>query len=82
MPCILQVMKALCYVAKLSGGLTAKRDAELSRKLLIFSSKISGARTTLRLIDDIPLLQYTLEYGLGRRVGYDTFAATAGMPPH
>lgn len=58
-------MKALCYVAKLTGGLTARQNAELSRKLLIVSSKISGARTTLRLVDDLPLLQYTLEYGWG-----------------
>lgn len=61
-------MKVLCYVAKLTGGLSAKQNADLSRKLLIFSSKISGARTTLRLIDDIPLLQYTLEYGWGKQV--------------
>lgn len=60
-----QIMKALCYVAKLTGGLTARQNADLSRKLLIVSSKISGARTTLRLVDDLPLLQYTLEYGWG-----------------
>lgn len=52
-------------MAKLTGGLSAQRNADLARKLLIFSSKISGARTTLRLLDDIPLLQYTLEYGWG-----------------
>lgn len=63
-----QVLKALCYVAKLTGGLSAGQNAELSQKLLKFSSKISGARTTVRLIDDIPLLQYTLEYGWGRQV--------------
>lgn len=58
-------MKALCYVAKLTGGLTAQQNAELSRKLLAFSSKISGARTTMRLVDDLPLLQHTLAYGWG-----------------
>lgn len=62
------MLKALCYVAKLTGGLSAGQNAELSRKLLVFSSKISGARTTVRLIDDIPLLQYTLEYGWGKQV--------------
>lgn len=61
-------MKALCYITKLAGGLNVNNNNELAQKLLIFSSKISGARTTLRLVDDLPLLQYTLDYGLGRKV--------------
>lgn len=52
----------------MAGGLSGNGNADLAKKLLIFSSKISGARTTLRLIDDIPLLRYTLEYGLGKQV--------------
>lgn len=32
----------------------------------IFSSKMSGTRAVLRLLDDLPMLQYTLEYGFGR----------------
>lgn len=59
----------LCYSTKLAGGLCKKNDPDLSKRLAIFSSKISGARATLRLIDDIPMLQYTLEYGLGKKVG-------------
>lgn len=82
-------MKALCYAAKLMSGLYATSNSDLSKKLAIFSSKISGARATLRyngltvmlqflflqyiinifrLIDDIPMLKYTLEYGLGQKV--------------
>lgn len=64
-----QVMKALCYSTKLISGLYATSDPDLAKRFATFSSKISGARATLRLIDDIPMLQYTLEYGLGSKVG-------------
>ncbi|EDW80527.2 uncharacterized protein Dwil_GK11520 [Drosophila willistoni] len=60
-----KVMKALCYSAKLVAGYHAKRNPELAKRYAIASSKISGARATLRLIDDIPMIQYALEYGLG-----------------
>lgn len=61
-------MKILCYSAKLVAGLNVERNPDLAKRFAIISSKISGARATLRLIDDIPMLQYTLEYGLGRKV--------------
>lgn len=61
-------MKTLCYSAKLAAGLYATSNPDLAKKLAIISSKISGARMTLRLVDDIPMLQYTLEYGLGSKV--------------
>lgn len=61
-------MKSLCYLTKLAGGLSGTGNPDLAKKLLIFSSKISGARTTLRLVDDIPLLRYSLEYGFGKQV--------------
>lgn len=61
-------MKLLCYSAKLIAGLNATRDPDIAKRFATISSKISGARATLRLIDDIPMLQYTIEYGLGRKV--------------
>lgn len=61
-----KVMKALCYSAKLVAGYHAKRNPDLAKRYAIASSKISGARATLRLIDDIPMIQYALEYGLGQ----------------
>lgn len=61
-------MKILCYSAKLIAGLNIDRDVTLAKRFAIISSKISGARATLRLIDDIPMLQHTLEYGLGKQV--------------
>lgn len=61
-------MKILCYSAKLVSGLNVDKNPDLAKRLATISSKISGARATLRLIDDIPMLQYTLEYGLGSKV--------------
>lgn len=61
-------MKGLCYSAKLVSGLQKTRNPEWSRKFGIISSKISGARATLRLIDDIPMIKYALDYGLGFQV--------------
>lgn len=61
-------MKVLCYTTKLVSGLSKTSNPLLAQKLAIFSSKISGARATLRLIDDIPMLKYTLEYGFGKNV--------------
>lgn len=62
-------MKALCYTTKLASGLYATSNPELAVSLAKISKQISGARATLRLVDDIPMLQYTLEYGLGSKVG-------------
>lgn len=61
-------MKILCYSAKLASGLNVENNPDLSKRLAIISKKISGARATLRLIDDIPMLQHTLEYGFGSKV--------------
>lgn len=60
-------MKILCYSAKLASGLNVDKNPDLAKRLAIISSKISGARATLRLIDDIPMLQHTLEYGFGSK---------------
>lgn len=67
-PNFMKVMKILCYSAKLVAGLNVERNPDLAKRFAIVSSKISGARATLRLIDDIPMLQHTLEYGLGSKV--------------
>lgn len=61
-------MKGLCYSAKLVAGLQKSRYPEWSRKFAVMSSKISGARATLRLIDDIPMIKYAIDYGLGAEV--------------
>lgn len=61
-------MKALCYGSKLIAGYYGDRKPELAKRYAIASSRMSGARATLRLIDDIPMIQYALEYGFGQGV--------------
>ncbi|XP_017783794.1 PREDICTED: peroxisomal membrane protein 11C isoform X2 [Nicrophorus vespilloides] len=48
---------------KLIGGLAG--NEVVAKRLLAFSSKMSGTRAVLRLLDDLPMLKYNLEYGLG-----------------
>ncbi|KAH8401616.1 hypothetical protein KR009_006786 [Drosophila setifemur] len=59
------LMEALGCGAKLVAGFQANRNPDLAEKFVTVSSKISGARATMRLIDDLPVIQYSLEYGLG-----------------
>lgn len=58
-----KVIRTLCYAAKLAS--TMSTDPTTVQKLKIFSSKMSQTRATLRLFDDLPQLQSTLQYGLG-----------------
>ncbi|XP_037827129.1 peroxisomal membrane protein 11C [Lucilia sericata] len=69
-----KVMKALCYGSKLIAGYYSDRKPELAKRYAIASSRISGARATLRLIDDIPMIQYALEYGWGQNESDRTMA--------
>ncbi|XP_017053974.1 peroxisomal membrane protein 11C [Drosophila ficusphila] len=59
------LMEALCQSAKLLAGYQANRNPDLSQRCATVSSKISGARATFRLFEDLPVFQYTLQYGLG-----------------
>lgn len=61
------MLRTLCYSTKLVGGLT--NNEGLKRRFNVFSSQMSAARAVLRLLDDLPMLKYTMEYGLGRMVG-------------
>ncbi|XP_073980655.1 peroxisomal biogenesis factor 11c isoform X2 [Rhodnius prolixus] len=60
-----KVMRILYYSAQYLAGIT--KSKELEHKLNIFSDQINCCRTVLRLFDDIPMLTYTLSYGLGRK---------------
>jgi peroxin-11C len=40
---------------------------DFSKKLAIFSSKMSQTRANLRLLDDLPMFQYSMDYGLGEK---------------
>lgn len=59
-------MRALCYSTKLIGGLS--KNEIRAKRFAAFSSQMSNARAVLRLLDDLPMLQYTIEYGLGKHV--------------
>ena len=55
-----KLMRLLCYSSYFVASLNATPD-ELKTPLLKFSSQLSNARTILRLFDDLPMLQYSLQ---------------------
>jgi len=59
-----KVIRTLCYAAKLAATMSSNPDT--AKKLSVFGSKMSQTRATLRLFDDLPMLQATLSYGLGK----------------
>jgi peroxin-11C len=61
-----KVIRTLSYTAKLTASLVSSE--EVVRKLETISSQLNACRTVLRLFDDIPMLNYTLTYGLGKEV--------------
>lgn len=61
-----QILRTLCYSSKLIGGLA--NNPTLAKRMATFSSKMSGTRAVLRLLDDLPMLKYNLEYGFGSEV--------------
>ncbi|KAJ8962130.1 hypothetical protein NQ318_018087 [Aromia moschata] len=71
-----KILRTLCYTTKLVGGL--QKNEQLAKKFLYISSHISGTRATLRLLDDFPMLQYNLEYGLGHEEP-DRYMAQLGV---
>ncbi|RZC38279.1 peroxisomal membrane protein 11C, partial [Asbolus verrucosus] len=58
------ILRTLCYTTKLIGGLHTNKV--WAKKFLLFSHHMSTTRATLRLLDDLPMLKYNLEYGLGQ----------------
>ena len=40
---------------------------DLAKKFATISTKMSQTRANLRLFDDLPMIQYSLEYGLGHK---------------
>lgn len=74
-----RVMRILYYSSQLVGGLTSSKV--LGHKLDILSDQINSCRTVLRLFDDIPMLCYTLSYGLGKEVEFHCFNHGDHSPP-
>ncbi|XP_018570437.1 peroxisomal membrane protein 11C [Anoplophora glabripennis] len=71
-----KILRTLCYTTKLIGGL--HKNEEVAKKFLFFSSHMSSTRATLRLLDDLPMLKYNLEYGLGHEEP-DKYLAQLGV---
>jgi peroxin-11C len=61
-----KILRTLCYSTKLIGGVHSNKA--LAEKFLLFSKHMSNTRATLRLLDDLPMLKYNLEYGFGKEV--------------
>jgi len=56
-----RILRLICYTSQLVSGCTN------NKKLSNLSELISECRTTLRLFDDLPMLTYSLSYGLGKK---------------
>ncbi|KAF5273067.1 hypothetical protein FQR65_LT04809 [Abscondita terminalis] len=69
-------VRTLCYTAKLIGAIS--NDELFAKRCFVFSSQMSATRAVLRLFDDIPMLKYTLQYGLGKEEP-DNFMASVGV---
>lgn len=75
----LQIVRTLCYTTKLASGMYSSKDPDFAKKLAIFSSKMSQTRATLRLLDDLPMLSYSLSYGTGSKVLWMAFLQIVTM---
>ncbi|KAG9466078.1 hypothetical protein GDO78_017248 [Eleutherodactylus coqui] len=60
-----RLIRTLCYSCQLIGGVGEERCG--GRRLLIVASQLSHCRTVLRLFDDLSMLAYSLQYGLGKK---------------
>ncbi|XP_030395904.1 peroxisomal membrane protein 11C-like isoform X2 [Gopherus evgoodei] len=65
-----RVIRTLCYGCQLAGGVLARKsptESEMGRRLLAVSAQLSHCRTVLRLFDDLAMLAYSRQYGLGAK---------------
>ena len=62
------VVRTVQFGTLLLGGLSRNRWPVLSEKLMVVCGEFSHARLILRMIDDIPMLAYTLKCYLSREV--------------
>ncbi|GAB6032004.1 peroxisomal bioproteinsis factor 11 [Chamberlinius hualienensis] len=59
-----RIIRISSYLSFLISGVVDESNKE---KLCILGSQLSSCRTVLRLFDDIVMLNYTLNYGLGKK---------------
>uniref|UniRef100_A0A6J0SPC3 Peroxisomal membrane protein 11C isoform X1 n=1 Tax=Pogona vitticeps TaxID=103695 RepID=A0A6J0SPC3_9SAUR len=69
--CFHDGVRTLSYACQLAGGLLVARsrqgESPLGHGLLTASAQLSHCRTVLRLFDDLSMLAYSCQYGLGRQ---------------
>lgn len=63
---LLQVIRTACYTSKLIAAIFASEHPNTASKFSVFGSQMSHCRATLRLFDDLPMLNSIIQYGLGR----------------
>ncbi|XP_063229937.1 peroxisomal membrane protein 11C-like isoform X1 [Bacillus rossius redtenbacheri] len=57
-------VRTLCYASRFCATIVPSK--QLADSLNSIGKEMSGCRTTLRLFDDIPMLNHVLSYGLGK----------------
>ncbi|XP_032094223.1 peroxisomal membrane protein 11C isoform X3 [Thamnophis elegans] len=66
-----RVIRIICYGCRLAGGILVARrqpgEPSLGQGLLAVSAQLSHCRTVLRLFDDLAMLSYSCQYGLGNK---------------
>ncbi|KAJ6664242.1 hypothetical protein lerEdw1_008461 [Lerista edwardsae] len=65
-----RVVRTLCYGCQLAGGALTRKGSTgsaLGHSLLALSAQFSHCRTVLRLFDDLAMLTYSRQYGLGSK---------------
>lgn len=72
-----KVIRTVTYLSLMLSGIS--KSNENSKKFLTVSLQLSLCRTILRLFDDLPMLSYTLSYGLGRGVSSRAVYRTAPL---
>lgn len=61
-----KMLKTLSYAAKLLTVCTSSESTE--KKFKTFGSQMSECRVMLRLLDDLPTLNFVMTYGWGKQV--------------
>lgn len=59
-----KVIRTCCYASSLLSGFVKDKNAA---RLLLFGARLSECRVVLRLFDDLPMLVYTCNYGMGKK---------------
>ncbi|XP_024050005.1 ectoderm-neural cortex protein 1-like isoform X2 [Terrapene carolina triunguis] len=75
-----RVIRTLCYGCQLAGGVLARKsptESEMGRRLLAVSAQLSHCRTVLRLFDDVAMLAYSRQYGLGAQTSLVTMSVSS-----